>query len=73
MIFILLERLPCKANDMESEARVGKIFGKRFLINMVICETVKADELTWQRAGTEPWRHARMLGVMELLLAVEVY
>lgn len=57
---------------MEYEARVGKIFGKRFLINMVIFEAVRADELTWQRVRTEPWRHASVLGLMELSLAVEV-
>lgn len=43
---------------MEYKAKVGKSFGKRFFINVVTFETVKADKLTWQRVRTEPWGHA---------------
>lgn len=43
---------------MEYKASVGKSFGTRFFINVVISEAVKTDELTWQRVRTEPWGHA---------------
>lgn len=44
------------------EARVGKIFGEGFFINVVIFEAVEADEVTHQWVRTETWGDVSMLG-----------